>query len=367
MAGHNPFEGNVFDPLVGTLLGNDARDRAATITAMKDYSHLINQLVPGFGEGNFGSFDPGKQMGNLQSLTGQLGGIGNQLASLQGDAGRGFDTAIGRLGGLERETGGRFDESFNKFGALGRESGSIFGALGNRLAGLERETGGRFDESFNKFGALGRESGSIFGALGNRLAGLERETGGRFDQLINEQQGIAGGEDPRFEAFRQTRMGEFDFGANRQMRQQGDELARLGVTGSVALNQQNRIQEGLNFQRGNLTGRLGRQQMGRQDIARNRAARLSTQRQSMLAGLQGQQAGLSGQRQSALAGILGSQADLSTQRQSMLALQGQQAGLSGQRQSALAGILGSQADLSTQRQSMLAGLQGQQAGSRLGC
>jgi len=192
----------------------------------------------------------------------------------------------GSIGGPP--TTGNFQQDLLE-GVLGsiEGPGGLIGNIGNTLPGF-------FNAGFEGFNPSGQMAG--LGGLQQQVSGLGAETGNQFNQFINEQQGIAGGNDPRFEAFRQAQLNEFETGANRQLGNVNANLSRTGVTGSVAQNERNRLLGGLGNQRQSLTSGLGLQQMGRQDNAMNRAAGLFGQRQGMLSGLAGQQAGLFGQQ-----------------------------------------------------------------------
>ena len=115
------------------------------------------------------------------------------------------------------------------------------------------------------------------GALGDintRLGGI----GDRFGA-------ISQGDDPRFAAFQQGQFGLLDAQRGAALRNTGNQLVRTGVTGSVALNEQNKVGNQFDLQQRALSGQLGLTQLGRQDRA------LSSQ-----AGILGGQAGILGQQ-----------------------------------------------------------------------
>src|SRR3990167_5109552 len=84
---------------------------------------------------------------------------------------------------------------------------------------------------------------------------LLKELNPRFMGVADELQGIAGGEDPRFEAFRQVQVGDASA-------RNAEFFGRRGTSGSTAsLNQLQRTTTGIN-------ANLGMQQLARQDTAR---------------------------------------------------------------------------------------------------
>lgn len=154
------------------------------------------------------------------------------------------------------------------------------------------------------FGRLGEFSGDLgglsdrLGGLGGELSGFNTQLGGIGDTL----QGISQGNDPRFAAFQEGQFGLLDSQRAGALRNTGNLLTRSGVTGSVALNEANKVGNQFDLQKRDLAGRLGLKQLDRQDSALlNRAGILNQQ-----AGLTGAQAGLVNQR----GGLINQQAGL---------------------------------------------------------
>jgi len=93
--------------------------------------------------------------------------------------------------------------------------------------------------------------------LGAQLAGLQ-----------HTQANIAGGADPRFEAYKTAQLQQLAADQQAQQARQSEFFSRRGLGGSsAALNQMNRLETGFGQQKQNLAATIGMQQLGRQDQA----------------------------------------------------------------------------------------------------
>lgn len=142
--------------------------------------------------------------------------------------------------------------------------GSLFGSSGALL-------GNQFN---NLFGGGGGGGGggppldleAFRALLGGQNQGI-LDNQGRLGGIADRLQGISQGNDPRFAAFQEGQFGLLNAQRGQALRDQGNTLARTGVTGSVALNEQNKVGGQFDLQKRALSGQLGLQQLGRQDQA----------------------------------------------------------------------------------------------------
>lgn len=153
------------------------------------------------------------------------------------------NTALG--GSLFGTTGGAFGNQFN----------NLFGGGGGGAGG--------FPLDLEAFRAL--LAGQNEGILANQgaLGDLNTQLGGIGDRFGQ----ISQGNDPRFAEFQAGQFGLLNAQRQTAQRNTGNQLARTGVTGSVALNEQNRVGSQFDLQQRALSGQLGLQQLGRQDTA----------------------------------------------------------------------------------------------------
>jgi len=145
--------------------------------------------------------------------------------------------------------------------------------------------GNQFNNLFGGGGGGGGAGGSLLDlqAFNDLLSGQNTSilnNQGALGDIASRLQGISEGDDPRFAAFRQGQFGLLDQQREDALRNQGNQLARTGVTGSVALNEQNRVGNQFDVQQRALSGQLGLTQLGRQDEALlNQAGILNQQNQ----------------------------------------------------------------------------------------
>ncbi len=282
-------------------------------------------------------------IGALQNLGAESAGIGSQLSDLSNQVLTGQNIAELRNLGLDIE---------NQFGEIQQGLGSVGGRLGGISSGL---------------GSINTGLGGISSGVGDVSQRFSQDFGGLQQNLRGV---LEGGNDPRFEAFRQAQNEQLLEEQERQQAQTSDFFGRRGIGGSsAALTELQNQGTGFAQQRRQLGAQLGLQQLGRQDTALQQLLGAAGQRAGIESGLLGQQQGILGQQQNVFgqqagiegqrAGILGQQANLQGQRaQTQLGLQqgvlqqGQfQQGLLGQQQSALglqSGLLGQQQALGQQ-------------------